>query len=168
MKHGAESLPEDMGPSPDQVAPGADVSEAAFETGWAILPEVSHDPQSEVRKLLDSARAQSEAGKKHVEFPWPKDDPNPAPESRTRGFFCIAFHWLFPGGAGCFFDDRPFGEELKFGKWLDRLIYYYDGRFAADVAFPFVALNMAHRRRSSERSNWFLKSHVEDSPRERR
>ena len=32
------------------------------------------------------------------------------------------------------------------------------------MAFPFVALNMVYRRRSSEPSNWFLKSHAEDPP----
>ena len=41
---------------------------------------------------------------------------------------------LFPGGVGCFLDDRPFGDGLKFAKWLDHLIYYYDGRFGAEVA----------------------------------
>ena len=61
------------------------------------------------------------------------------------------------------FDDRPFGEGLKFEKWTDRLIYY-DGRFDADFAFPFVAPNTAYRRRSSEQSSWFLKSHVEGPP----
>ena len=68
---------------------------------------------------------------------------------------------------GFLFDDRPFGEGLKFAKWIERLIYYYGGRFGADVAFPFVALNMEYRRRYSDQSNWFLKIHVED-PRERR
>ena len=72
--------------------------------------------------------------------------------------------WIFPGGFGFFFDARPVGEWLKFAKWIDRIIYYYDGRFGADVAFPFVALNMAYRRRYAEQSSWFLKSHVEDPP----
>ena len=50
--------------------------------------------------------------------------PNHAPESRTLGFFCLAIAWLSPGGAGCFFHARPFGEGLTFGKWLERLAYY--------------------------------------------
>ena len=153
-----------MGPAPDQVAHGVDVSDSAFETGGVLLPEIEPDIQSDVPKLIDSARLQSEAGKKHVEFPRPSADPNPAPEPRTRGFFRMSRPWLFPGLMGGFFDDRPFGEGLKVAKWPEHLIYYRDGRFGADVAFPFVALNMAYRRRSSDQSIWFLKSHVEDPP----
>ena len=52
----------------------------------------------------------------------------------------MAFPCLFPGGVGCFFEDRPFGEGLKFEKWIWCLIYYYGGKFGADVAFPFVAI----------------------------
>ena len=69
-----------------------------------------------------------------------------------------------PWGVGCFFDDRPYGESLTFSDWLEHLVYYYDGRFAADVAFPFVALNMMYRRRAAEQSGWFLKSHVDEPP----
>ena len=163
-----ELPPEDMGPAPEQVAPVGDVCEASFETGGMLLPEITPDIQTEVRRLIDPARLQGEAGKKHVVFSWPSVGPNPVPEPRTRGFFRVAFPWLFPGGFGCFFDDRPFGDGLKFEKRPDHLIYYYDGRFASDVAVPFVALNMAYRRRSAEQSSWFLKSHVEDPPDERR
>ena len=84
-------LPEDMGPARDQVAPGFEVAEAAFETGGMLLPEIAHDFQSDVRKLLDSDRPQIAAGKKHVEFAWPSADPNPVPGSRARGFFCMHF-----------------------------------------------------------------------------
>ena len=44
------------------------------------------------------------------------------------------------------------------------LVFYYDGRCSADVAFDCVALNMTYRRRSVEQSGRFLKSHVEDAP----
>ena len=47
-------------------------------------------------------------------------------------------------------DDRPFCEGFTFAKWLGRPVFYYDGRFGADVASPFVALNMMYRRRSVE------------------
>ena len=42
--------------------------------------------------------------------------------------------------------------------------FYYDGRFSADVAFPFVALNMMYRVLSVEKSGRFLGNHVEDFP----
>ena len=62
MKPAGECLSEDMGPAPDQVAPGVDVSEAAFEIGGMILPEIAQVFQSDGRKLLDSARLQIEGG----------------------------------------------------------------------------------------------------------
>ena len=40
----------------------------------------------------------------------------------------------FSRRVGCIFDDRPYGEGLKFPDWMERLVYYYVGRFAADVA----------------------------------
>ena len=79
-----------MGPAPDQVAHGVEVNGAAFETGGKLLPEIAPGYQSDVRKLLDSARPQSEAGEKNVEPPWHSADPNPVPGSRTRGFFRMA------------------------------------------------------------------------------
>merc|ERR1712112_765645 len=98
--------------APDQVAPVGEDCETSFETGGMLLPEITPDIETEVRKLVESARQQGESGKKHVVFPWPSVDPNPVPEYRTRGFFCMAFPWLFPGGVGCFFDDRPFSEPM--------------------------------------------------------
>ena len=47
-----------------------------------------------------------------------------------------------PGGVGRFFYGRPFGEGAKFANLLELIIFYNDGRFGADVAPPFVALNM--------------------------
>ena len=117
-----------------------------------------------LRKLIVSANGQQDSGRKHVEFPWPASASEPVSEFRTRGFSCVAFPLLFPGGVGFFFDDRPYGEELKFPDWLEHLVYYYDGRFAADVAFPFVALNMMYRRRSAEQSGRFLKNQVDEPP----
>ena len=42
----------------------------------------------------------------------------------------MSFPWLFPRGIGCFFDDRPFGAGFTFAKWMGRLVFYYDERFA--------------------------------------
>ena len=112
---------------------------------------------------METSRLHSEAGKKHVDPPWPRIDPGPAPASRTRGFFFLALRWLFPGGVGCFFDGRPVWGGLTFGKWIANLTDYCDGRVSAGAP-PFVAPNMADRRRSAERISWFLKSNVDGPP----
>ena len=125
-----------------------------------LFPEIAPGVQSEVRKLLDSARLESGAGEKSVESPWPSAEPNPVPESRALGFFCMDSPCLFPVGVGFFFDDRPFGDGFTFAKWIAYLVFYNDGRFIEDVAFPFVALNLMYRRRSVDRSGLFLKIHV--------
>ena len=149
---------------PDQTKAGRDAAEAAHKTGGMLLPEVAPDFRDEVRKLLETAHGQIDRGKKHVELPCPRIESGPASEFKTRGFFCMSFPWLFTGGVGRFFDDRPSGEGFTFEKWLEHIVFYYDGRFSADSASPFVALNMMYRRRSIEQSGWFLKSHVEDAP----
>ena len=71
----------------------------------------------------------------------------------SAGYFLAA-----PGG----FSTTVRRGMASVRKWLGRLSYYYDGRFSADAAFPFVAIYMAYRRRSAERCSWFLKSHVVD------
>jgi len=132
----------------------------AYETGGMMQPSEVANARLEKEKLISRAR--------RVEYPrefqWPPAGKVAVPEYETRGFFCLAPPWLSPGGVGRFFDDRPFAEGLAFGDWLERLVYYYDGPFAADTAFAFVALNMLHRRRAAEQSDWFLQSHVEHPP----
>ena len=102
MVPGAELLPEDKGHAPDQIADSGFAREEAYETGGIPPPEVAPDFGDEVRRLLEEARAQGEAVGKHVEFPRPATDKGPASEFQTRGFYFIAFPWLFPGGVGCF------------------------------------------------------------------
>ena len=103
-------LPDDLGPAPGQNEVGAEASEEGYGTGGMPLPEVAPNYREEVRKLIVSANGQQDSGRKHVEFPWPAADSEPVSKFRTRSFFCVAFPWLFPGGVGCFFDDRPYGE----------------------------------------------------------
>ena len=90
MDASTDRLPEDMGPAPDQVAPVGEGCEASFETGGMLLPEITPDIKTEVGKLIESSRQQGESGEKHVVSPCPSVDPNPAPEYRARGFFCMA------------------------------------------------------------------------------
>ena len=63
MNPGAACLTEDMGPAPEQVAHGVEVSGAAFETGGVLLPEIAPGFKSEVRKLLDSRGPKARRGK---------------------------------------------------------------------------------------------------------
>ena len=69
MDAAKESLPDDMGPAPEQVAPVGEVCEASFETGGMLIPEITPDAQTEVWKLIEPTRLQGEAGKKHGESP---------------------------------------------------------------------------------------------------
>ena len=48
----ADLLPEDKGPSPDQIAAGGFSGEEAYETGGMLLPEVAPDFRCDVRWLL--------------------------------------------------------------------------------------------------------------------
>ena len=99
-----------------------------------------------------------------VDLHWPKIDAGPASEYKTSCILRMSSPLLFPGGTGCFFDDRPFGDGFTSAEWIGRSLRYYDGRFSAYIAFPFGALNMMYRRRSVEQIGLFLKSHVEGAP----
>ena len=79
-------------------------------------------------------------------------------------FLPHGIHRLFPGGIGCLFDDRPFWGRFNFSKWINNLLFYYDGRFSAGVALPFAALDMMCRMRSFDQSGRFLKNRVAAAP----
>ena len=157
MESGSPPIPEDKWNPPDQTKEGRAAAEAACETAGILPPEVAPDFREvapdfrdEVRKLLETAHDQIDRGKKRVDLPCPRIESGQTSGYKTRGFISMSFPWLFAGGIACFFDDRPYGEEFTFAKWIGRLVFYYDGRFSADFAPPFVALNMMYRRRSVE------------------
>ena len=60
MEPGGPPLPDDNGPAADQKKEGRDSGDAAYETGGVLLPEVAPDFRDEVRKLLETARDQSD------------------------------------------------------------------------------------------------------------
>ena len=112
-----------MGLPPIRKKAGRDAADAAYETGGILLPEVAPDFRDKVRKLLETAQGQSDRWKKRVDLPWPRIEPGPASGYKTRGFFRMSVPWLFAGGVGCFFDDRPFGEGFTFAEWIARLVF---------------------------------------------
>ena len=87
--------PDDKGPSTDQVGPAVEVSEAEFETGIMLPPEVATAYMGEVEKFLETARLQTAEWGKHFEAPRPSVAPSPVPESRTRGFLFVSPHGYF-------------------------------------------------------------------------
>ena len=89
---------------------------------------------------------------------------SPCPSTRHAGSSASLSHGCSRGGIGDYFDDRPKGDKITLAAWLEHLDFYVDCRFAADAAFPFVALNMVYRRRAYEQSAWFLTAHLENAP----
>ena len=74
----ADRPPDDMGPTPDQVAQVGEGRDDSFEAGGMLLPEITPDAQAVVRKLLGPACLHREEGRKHVAFSWPVADPGPS------------------------------------------------------------------------------------------
>ena len=74
----------------------------------------------------------------------------------TLNLFPKAFPWLFPGGVGdvMSYRDVPMEPDV----WAETLLYYYDGRFARDVFWPFYALNFVERKRNQRRGSFFVNS----------
>lgn len=161
----------DHGPAPHQhttvVEEGAGDVEWCETAGMLLPAGVPLNVRSELERLLrDGAPAagtrDGAPAARTAHLDWPVAGSTPVSEYTTRGFFSMSFPWLFPSGCGDFFDDRP--RPVHLHEWAEHLLYYQDGRFAMDVAFPFITLNMVYRRRAREQATWLNKGQLDDPP----
>ena len=81
---------------------------------------------------------------------------------KTSKLFCKAFPWLFPGGRGDFNDYSEVKETID--DWMRRLLYYQDGRFAADKMWAFFALNYSVRKKNMDSGAYFVNGFFDDGP----
>ena len=153
----------DQGPAAHQHAAAVEAGAGDVEwceTAGMMMP--TSVPVSIRNELIKLQRGDATASAIHLD--WPVSRGTPVNEYSTRGFFSMSFPWLWPSGAGDFFDDRDRGADIQLFQWAEHLLLYEDGRFARDVAWPFIALNMIYRRRARERAQWYVKGGVDDAP----
>ena len=81
---------------------------------------------------------------------------------KTCKLFCLAFPWLFPGGIGDINDFSNVSETVD--QWMERLLYYEDGRFATDKMWAFYALNYAVRKKNNDSGAYFVNGFFENGP----
>ena len=74
--------------------------------------------------------------------------------SSTEHLFPKAFPWLFPGGYGDFAAYQE--DKITIAEWCEKLLHYYDGRFAKDKMWGFFALNYTTRRMNQSSGGWFV------------
>ena len=74
--------------------------------------------------------------KKDVLIQFPRISTDPFSEYATvERIFPNAFPWLFPGGHGDLYVMNE--KAVSIEKWIKKMIYYFDGRFAKDKMFCF-------------------------------
>ena len=113
-----------------------------FDDPAAQLPQTKDNAVTETLQDLPDT----------MNFPYVSSQPcNEFDESEK--IFCKAFPWLFPGGVG---DIHDFNNGLSIEDWLKKLILYEDGRFAADKAFCFYALNYLQRRKNMDQGSYYV------------
>ena len=96
-----------------------------------------------------------------IDFPFRSEIPVNEYDT-TLKLFCKAFPWLYPGGVGDFNDYSEQNEDIDC--WMERLLYYYDGRFARDKMWCFFALNYAMRLKNATAGSYFVKQFYKDCP----
>jgi hypothetical protein len=118
---------------------------------------------------------------KEITVDWPAIKDQPVSEYSDTRIFALAFPWLFPGKLcmlyirSCLIDNLLIklisgGEgdvidsEWKIAEWGKRLLYYEDGRFAADKIFTFFALNYIVRKRNSSSGMFFVDNFNSECP----
>ena len=63
---------------------------------------------------------------------------------------------MFPGGVGDFNDFREKNVSLR--NWIQRLMYYEDGRFARDKIFGFFIMNYYMRHQNQDHGHFYVNS----------
>ena len=131
--------------------------------GYISTPQRHNNPPSKDSKTtqeLEKAYAKMNKSTT-VDFPYVSSDPvNEFDE--TSKLFCKAFPWLFPGGVGDAYDYSEIKESTD--DWLKRLLYYHDGRFAADKMWGFYALNFTYRKKNCDSGAYFVNGFYENGP----
>jgi hypothetical protein len=130
----------DLGPAPRAFEPVSDGDAIGvygyFHTGGhAAISKSDAKVNQEIQNAVDQSPA-----KKDVTIDYPAVKEEPVNEYGDKKIFALAFPWLFPGGIG---DIKDFPGEMD--TWGKNLLYYKDGRFAADNMFCFFALNYITR-----------------------
>ena len=69
-----------------------------------------------------------------IDFPYVSEVPMDEYDSTIK-LFCKAFPWLYPGGVGDYNDYTNTPEDID--TWMERQLYYFDGRFARDKMWCF-------------------------------
>lgn len=100
------------------------------------------DARELIRIHLGREEEYEEGNENELEVDWPEIDQNPLSE-RTEGILVQAFPHLFPYGHGDI--NSPRLRPLRQHEYFKFLMQYYDGRFAKDPRFPYVAYNTMAR-----------------------
>lgn len=114
-----------------------------------------------INNELQHAIRESHMGKQD-QMEWPEVSDMPVNEYDDTRIFARAFPWLFPGGYG---DIKDFeNSEANLASWGRRLLYYEDGRFAADKLFVFFCMNYIVRHRNSSSGKFFIDNFQRNVP----
>ena len=130
--------------------------------------EVSKEKQSEYTKYVlfqeeDKERPKQVCDQPDEEIPkveWPKKVGGPISE-RTRGYWSMAFPWLFPYGTPDLNDEFP-GETPKLLEFLRHIMAHQSYRFAHDERMLHFGVNMYQREQLMSKAMVFAKYSCKD------
>ena len=135
----------------------------AYLYGYLNPPHSQHLPQPKDADVTEGIRESYQKVNRNTSIDFPYVSEVPVSEyDTTIKLFCKAFPWLYPGGRGDFNDYSEFDEDID--TWMERLLYYFDARFARDKMWCLFALNYAMRRKNAIAGSYFVKSFLEDPP----
>ena len=131
--------------------------------GYIVTPDTQNVPQQKDNQVTQALRDafQQVNTNTTIDFPYVSEIPVDEYDATIK-IFCKAFPWLYPGGQGDINDISDVEEDLD--SWMERLLYYYDGRFAKDKMWCFFALNYAARRRNATSGSYFVNDFYKHGP----
>lgn len=135
----------------------------AYVYGYLTPPPNENLPQAKDKEITDALRNSFQKSNTNtsIDFPYVSELPVNEYDSTIK-LFTKAFPWLYPGGVGDYNDYTDTTEDID--TWLERLVHYFDGRFAQDKMWCFFALNYANRRKNSTAGSYFVKNFYKNGP----
>ena len=129
--------------------------------GYITAPDSQHLPQQKDDAITEPLAQSFKKSNKNTSIDFPYVSEIPVNEyDTTIKIFCKAFPWLYPGGVGDYNDYTETNEDID--TWMERLLFYFDGRFARDKMWCFFALNYSIRRKNTISGGYFVNDFYKD------
>jgi hypothetical protein len=161
---------EDLGPTGQQIEDKISGPNEVIEPCYGVSNEFNTNmPKTKDNPVIDALIAAEmqgklkSAGSQETTMQFPYVSAEPVCEYSEPFLMEYAFPWLFPGGTGGYLSGPNPRPDIKV--WMQKIMYYMDGRFDHDRLWSFFALNYCTRHLNQGGGSFYVNTFYEHGPR---